>query len=72
MHKIPFMQEIRALPAEPNTPLTVLALQSLRRDVTLGVFEPGKKLKLDELQKSFPEVAVLNEFLASSQRGIIR
>jgi hypothetical protein len=30
------------------------------------------RLKLDEIQKTAPEVAILNEFLASSQRGIIR
>lgn len=74
MHKISFMQEIRALPAEPNTPLTELALQSLRRDVTLGVFEPGKKLKLDELQTLYGvSSSPLREALSKlSLEGLIR
>ncbi|MEN9902072.1 MAG: acyl-[acyl-carrier-protein]--UDP-N-acetylglucosam ine O-acyltransferase [Pseudomonadota bacterium] len=37
-----------------------------------GLSMEEARLKLDEIQKTAPEVGILNEFLASSQRGIIR
>jgi DNA-binding GntR family transcriptional regulator len=74
MHKITFMQESRNSSAEPNTPLTELAVLSLRRDVTMGVFEPGRKLKLDELQALYGfSSSPLREALSKlSQEGLIR
>ena len=46
--------------------------QAYRHVYKSGLSMEEARLKLDELQKTHPEVAVLNEFLASSQRGIIR
>jgi UDP-N-acetylglucosamine acyltransferase len=46
--------------------------QAYRAVYKSGLSLEEARVKLDDLQKSFPEVAVLNEFLASSQRGIIR
>jgi UDP-N-acetylglucosamine acyltransferase len=46
--------------------------QAYRNVYKSGLSLDEARLKLDELQKAHPEVAVLNEFLASSQRGIIR
>jgi UDP-N-acetylglucosamine acyltransferase len=46
--------------------------QAYRNIYKSGLSLEEARIKLDELQKVHPEVAVLNEFLASSQRGIIR
>lgn len=74
MHKIIFMQETRRPTAESNTPLTEQAVQSLRRDVTMGVLEPGRKLKLDELQVLYGcSSSPLREALSRlTQEGLIR
>jgi DNA-binding GntR family transcriptional regulator len=74
MHKIIFMQAKVHPDLEPTPPLTEQALLSLRRDVTLGVFEPGRKLKLDELQTRYGfSSSPLREALSKlSQEGLIR
>ena len=74
MHKIDFMQEVKRVSSELGTPLTEQAVQCLRRDVTLGVFEPGQKLKLDELQTLYGiSSSPLREALSKlSQEGLIR
>ncbi|NCW88971.1 MAG: UDP-N-acetylglucosamine O-acyltransferase [Rhodocyclales bacterium] len=46
--------------------------QAYRAVYKSGLSMEEARLKLDEIQKTAPEVAILNEFLASSQRGIIR
>ncbi len=46
--------------------------QAYRNIYKSGLTLEEARVKLDELQKTHPEVAVLNAFLASSQRGIIR
>jgi UDP-N-acetylglucosamine acyltransferase len=46
--------------------------QAYRAVYKSGLSMDEARAKLDEIQKTAPEVAVLNEFLASSQRGIIR
>ena len=68
------MQENRRASSELGLPLTEQAVQSLRRDVTLGVFEPGQKLKLDELQSLYGfSSSPLREALSKlSQEGLIR
>ncbi|MEY3490208.1 MAG: hypothetical protein RL655_1776, partial [Pseudomonadota bacterium] len=53
MHKNYFMQSSASLGQDLTVPLTEQALLSLRRDVTFGVFEPGQKLKLEELQSRY-------------------
>lgn len=74
MHKNHFMQLQAPADLEPNPPLTEQALMRLRRDVTLGVFEPGQKLKLDELQSRYGcSSSPLREALSKlSQEGLIR
>jgi DNA-binding GntR family transcriptional regulator len=74
MHKNNFMQSNTASDLEPAQPLTEQALLSLRRDVTMGVFEPGQKLKLDELQGRYGySSSPLREALSKlSQEGLIR
>lgn len=74
MHKIHSMQSILPMGADAAAPLTEQALLSLRRDVTLGVFEPGHKLKLDELQARYGfSSSPLREALSKlSQEGLIR
>lgn len=59
---------------ESPVPLTEQALISLRRDVTMGVFEPGRKLKVDELQSIYGfSSSPLREALSKlSQEGLIR
>ena len=54
--------------------LTEQAMVRLRRDVTLGVFEPGRKLKLEELQAHYGfSSSPLREALSKlSQEGLIR
>lgn len=68
------MQGFRHLPPSPAAPLTEQALASLRRDVTLGVFAPGQKLKVDELQSLYGfSSSPLREALSKlSQEGLIR
>jgi UDP-N-acetylglucosamine acyltransferase len=46
--------------------------QAYRAIYKSGLSMDEARLKLDEIQKTAPEVAILNDFLASSQRGIIR
>lgn len=74
MHKNIFMQSMREATAESAVTLTEQAVMRLRRDVTLGVFEPGKKLKLDELQALYGySSSPLREALSKlSQEGLIR
>lgn len=68
------MQQIKSPSVESALPLTEQALISLRRDVTMGVFEPGKKLKVDELQTLYGfSSSPLREALSKlSQEGLIR
>jgi DNA-binding GntR family transcriptional regulator len=74
MHKNNFMQSQATSHQEPTLPLTEQALLSLRRDVTMGVFEPGQKLKLDELQGRYGySSSPLREALSKlSQEGLVR
>lgn len=74
MHKIHFMQETDRLPRESNTPLIERAVMGLRRDVTMGVFAPGQKLKLEELQALYGfSSSPLREALSKlSQEGLVR
>jgi DNA-binding GntR family transcriptional regulator len=74
MHKIHFMQSSIDPGLDASPPLTEQALLRLRRDVTLGVFEPGQKLKLDELQARYGcSSSPLREALSKlSQDGLIR
>lgn len=68
------MREIKERPDDAGLPLTEQALLRLRRDVTMGVFEPGKKLKVDELQAIYRfSSSPLREALSKlSQEGLIR
>ena len=68
------MREIKERPDDAGLPLTEQALLRLRRDVTMGVFEPGKKLKVDELQAIYGfSSSPLREALSKlSQEGLIR
>lgn len=74
MHKIDFMQVHVPLGLDSTAPLTEQALISLRRDVTFGVFEPGQKLKLEELQTRYGfSSSPLREALSKlSQEGLVR
>jgi DNA-binding GntR family transcriptional regulator len=74
MHKIHFMQETDRFPRESNTPLIERAVMGLRRDVTMGVFAPGQKLKLEELQALYGfSSSPLREALSKlSQEGLVR
>ena len=55
------------------TPEAINAIKQAYRAVyKAGLSMDEARAKLDEIQKTAPEVAVLNDFLASSQRGIIR
>jgi DNA-binding GntR family transcriptional regulator len=74
MHKNMFMHEIQEQLPASSLSLTEQALISLRRDVTLCVFEPGKKLKVDELQAMYGfSSSPLREALSKlSQEGLIR
>ena len=68
------MQKDKAQNQQADLPLTEQALLSLRRDVTMGIFEPGKKLKIDELQAIYGfSSSPLREALSKlSQEGLIR
>ena len=69
----PFGINAEGLKRRGFTPEAINAIKQAYRAVyKSGLSLEEARVKLDELQKSFPEVAVLNEFLASSQRGIIR
>jgi DNA-binding GntR family transcriptional regulator len=74
MHKNYFMQSIASLGQDLTAPLTEQAVLSLRRDVTFGVFEPGQKLKLEELQTRYGfSSSPLREALSKlSQEGLVR
>lgn len=74
MHKIFSMQQAKDKIPDAGLPLTEQALISLRRDVTMGIFEPGKKLKVDELQAIYGfSSSPLREALSKlSQEGLIR
>jgi len=68
------MQQTKDRQTDSGLPLSEQALISLRRDVTMGVFEPGKKLKVDELQTIYGfSSSPLREALSKlSQEGLIR
>lgn len=68
------MQQAKEHSIDSALPLTEQALLRLRRDVTMGVFEPGKKLKVDELQTVYGfSSSPLREALSKlSQEGLIR
>jgi DNA-binding GntR family transcriptional regulator len=74
VHKINFMQFSQEPSLDPAMTITEQAVMRLRRDVTFGVFEPGKKLKLDELQLLYGfSSSPLREALSKlSQEGLIR
>lgn len=72
---IVFMQlEKSASLADVPQPLTEQAFHILRRDVMMGQFEPGQKLKLDELQSLYGfSSSPLREAMSKlSQEGLIR
>ena len=55
------------------TPEAINAIKQAYRNIyKSGLSLEEARVKLDELEKTHPEITVLNEFLASSQRGIIR
>lgn len=65
---------MEASPSIPAIPLSEQAFASLRRDVLFGEFEPGAKLKIDELQTSYgfsssPLREALNRL---SQEGLVK
>ena len=74
MHKNISMQHTREQTMESPLPLTEQAVIRLRRDVTMGVFQPGSKLKVDELQSIYGfSSSPLREALSKlSQEGLIR
>ena len=74
MHKISFMQPRRDRSPDASVPLNEQALMRLRRDVTRGVFAPGRKLKVDELQLMYGfSSSPLREALSKlSQEGLVR
>ena len=64
-----------AAPATDSAaPLTEQAFRSLRRDVLVGTFAPGGKLKLDELQRHYGfSSSPLREALSRlAQEGLVR
>jgi len=68
------MQTEKTSSAETHQPLTDQAFNCLRRDVMMGHFEPGRKLKLDELQELYGfSSSPLREAMSKlSQEGLIR
>ncbi|WP_156473054.1 GntR family transcriptional regulator [Pseudorhodoferax sp. Leaf265] len=62
------------IPTDNSAPLTEQAFRSLRHDVLSGVFVPGGKLKLDELQRHYGfSSSPLREALSRlAQEGIVR
>jgi DNA-binding GntR family transcriptional regulator len=68
------MQTEKTSSAETHQPLTDQAFNCLRRDVMMGHFEPGQKLKLDELQELYGfSSSPLREAMSKlSQEGLIR
>jgi DNA-binding GntR family transcriptional regulator len=79
-HKFNFVQIIKIMQTEkpsandPAQPLTEQAFTRLRRDVMMGHFEPGQKLKLDELQDiyGFSSSPLREAMSRLSQEGLIR
>ena len=74
MHKIRTMKSSTNNAAESSTPLSEQAFRSLRRDVLIGTFEAGTKLKLDELQGNYGfSSSPLREALSRlTQEGLVR
>ena len=80
MHKLIFVQIIEIMQTEKtsatdlNQPLVEQAFARLRRDVMMGQFEPGQKLKLEELQDMYGfSSSPLREAMSRlSQEGLIR
>ncbi len=74
MHKNSLVQKARDILTDSSLSLTEQALISLRRDVKMGVHQPGKKLKVDELQSIYGfSSSPLREALSKlSQEGLIR
>lgn len=72
-HKINVMNAHIARGDSP-TPLTELAFRQLRRDVLIGTFAAGDKLKLDELQEHYGiSSSPLREALSRlAQEGLVR
>ncbi|MGI9150368.1 MAG: GntR family transcriptional regulator [Limnohabitans sp.] len=68
------MQTEKSSATDLNQPLTEQAFSRLRRDVMMGRFEPGQKLKLDELQDTYGfSSSPLREAMSRlSQEGLIR
>lgn len=60
--------------SDTSTPLSEQAFRSLRRDVLVGTFEAGSKLKLDELQSYYGfSSSPLREALSRlTQEGLVR
>jgi len=73
VHKIGTMQNMSPA-AEPAPPLSEQAFWRLRQDVLHGTFEPGAKLKLDELQGHYGfSSSPLREALSRlTQEGLVR
>ena len=79
---IVFMRTIKSSPLSPkasssplaSTTLSDQAFECLRRDVMMGHFEPGHKLKLDELQAhyGFSNSPLREAMSRLSQDGLIR
>src|SRR4051812_27786920 len=59
---------------DSSTPLTEIAFRQLRRDVLIGTFAAGNKLKLDELQEHYGlSSSPLREALSRlAQEGLVR
>lgn len=74
VHKIDAMNTPNQGSAENSTPLTEQAFRNLRRDVLVGTFEAGSKLKLDELQSHYGfSSSPLREALSRlTQEGLVR
>lgn len=68
------MQSDKQALGDSLPPLTDQAFHSLRRDVMMGQFEPGQKLKLDDLQNLYGfSSSPLREAMSKlSQEGLIR
>ncbi len=68
------MQTEKTPSLENHQPLADQAFNCLRRDVMMGRFEPGRKLKLDELQELYGfSSSPLREAMSKlSQEGLIR